>query len=176
MRPSKTTARAGTKKVSGARAQPMPHQKIAMRKIKPAPRIEFDLEGSASFAKHMDRRTTAFLCRIEWSWSPVHHRMDSYYLLRCRTYWVLWVKRHGDYGEEWEQPIPIARCQRDGFGEDCKAAAMILLAAVLTEEIRQLGSYGSELDRFHAITDAGLLSAKELDVVADTVWGTISAT
>ena len=53
---------------------------------------------------------------------------------------------------------------------------MILLAAVLTEEIRQLGSYGSELDRFHAITDAGLLSTKELNVVADTVWGTISAT
>jgi hypothetical protein len=48
MRPSKTTARTGTKKVSGARAQPTPHQKIAMPKIKPAPRIEFDLEGSAS--------------------------------------------------------------------------------------------------------------------------------
>jgi hypothetical protein len=45
---------------------------------------------------------------------------------------------------------------------------MILLAAVLTEEIRQ---YSSELDRFHAITEAGLLSTKELDVVADTVWG-----
>jgi hypothetical protein len=140
-----------------------------MTKIEPAQRIEFDFEGSASLAKHMDRRTTSFLCTIEWSWSPANYRNESYYLQRRRTHWVLWVKHHGDVEEWYPKPIAIARCQRgEGFAQDYKAAAMILLAAVLTEEIRQ---YGSELDRFHAITDAGLLSIKDLQVVAETVWG-----
>jgi hypothetical protein len=144
----------------------MPHPKIEMSKIEASPRVGLDLDGSASFAKPMDRRTTAFLCRIEWSWSPVHYRMESYYLQRCRSHWVLWVKHHG---EELYQPIPIARCQRgEGFAQEYKTAAMILLAAVLTEEIRR---YDSELDRFHAITDTGLLSTEELNAVGDTVWG-----
>ena len=147
----------------------MAHQKIEMTKIEPAQRIEFDFEGSANFARRINRRTTSFLGTIEWSWSPANWRMDSYYLQRRRAHWILWLKRHRDYGEEWETPIAIARCQREGFAQDHKATAMILLAAVLTEEIRQ---FGSELDRFHAITEAGLLSTKELDVVADTVWGT----
>jgi hypothetical protein len=147
----------------------MAHQKIEMTKVEPAQRIEFDFEGSASLAKYMDRRTTSFLCTIEWSWSPANNRMQSYYLQRRRTHWVLWVKHHGDVEEWLSKPIAIARCQRgEGFAQDYKAAAMILLAAVLTEEIRQ---YSSELDRFHAITDAGVLSTKDLQVVAETVWG-----
>jgi hypothetical protein len=137
----------------------MAHQKIQMPKIGPAQRIEFDFEGSASLAKHMDRRTTSFLCTIEWSWSPANYRMESYYLQRRRTHWVLWLKHHGDVEEWYPKPIAIARCQRgEGFAQDYKAAAMILLAAVLTEEIRQSNS---ELDRFHAITDAGLLSIQD---------------
>jgi hypothetical protein len=139
-----------------------------MPKIEPAQRIEFDLEGSASLAKHMDRRTTSFLCTIEWSWSPAHNRMESYYLQRRRTHWILWAKHHGDVEEYYPNPTAIARCRRgDGFAQDYKPAAMILLPAVLIEEIRQ---HNSELDRFHAITNAGLLSTKELDVVAEAVW------
>jgi len=139
-----------------------------MPKIDPAPHIEFDLEGSVGFAKHMDRRTTSFLCTIEWSWSPAHERTESYYLQRRRTHWILWQKRLGDAEEWWKKPIAIARCQREGFAQRYKAAAIILLAAALTEEIRQ---FDSELDRFHEITNTGLLSTRELDVVADTVWG-----
>jgi hypothetical protein len=45
---------------------------------------------------------------------------------------------------------------------------MILLAAALAEDIRQ---YDPELDRFHAITETGSLSMKELDAVANSVWG-----
>jgi hypothetical protein len=54
-----------------------------------------------------------------------------------------------------------------GLGYD-KDAAMILLAAVLAEDLRR---YDSELDRFHSVAHTGLLSTGELDAVADTVWG-----
>ena len=142
-------------------------QKIEMPRIEPSPRVEFDMDSSERWLKRMDRRKAEFLCTIEWSWSPANERMESYYLQRSRTHWVLWLKRYDDNWGKWEKPIAIARCPWKGLGHN-QDAAMILLAAVLAEEIRR---YQSELDRFHAITSTGLLSIGELDAVADTVWG-----
>jgi hypothetical protein len=167
MRPSKATTRASKTKVGGANAHLVPQQKIKMPKIEPGLRIEFDLDGSAGFAERMDRRTASFLGTLYWSWSPANERTASYYLQRRRTDWILWLKLHFALREWLVKPFAIARCQREGFAQDYKAAAMILLAAVLTEEIRQNDSP----DRFHEVFDTGLLSTEELDVVAETVWG-----
>jgi len=76
------------------------------------------------------------------------------------------LKRFDDNRGKWEKPIAIARCPQKGLGCS-KDAAMILLAAVLAEGMRQ---YDPELDPFHSITGTGL-SIEELDAVADTVWG-----
>ena len=94
--------------------------------------------------------------------------MESYYLQRRRKHWLLWVKHYDDNWGRWERPAAFARCSREGFGEDDKAAAMILTAAFLREDIR---GYDSGLDRFHMITDTGLLSEEELEAVACSVWG-----
>jgi hypothetical protein len=101
-----------------------------MPRIEPPPRVEFDLEGSAQWLKRMDSRKAELLCTIEWSWSPVNERMESYYLQRGRTHWILWIKRYDDNWGKWEKPIAIARCPWRGLS-DSKDAAMILLAAVL---------------------------------------------
>jgi hypothetical protein len=145
----------------------MPPQKIEMPKIEPPPVVEFDLHGSAAWLKRMDLRRAEFVCTIEWSWSPVNERMESYYLQHGRTHWILWIRRYDDNWGKWENPIAVARCPWHGL-HDGKDAAMILLAAVFAEERR---CYSSELDRFHSINKTGLLSAGELDAVADAVWG-----
>jgi hypothetical protein len=80
---------------------------------------------------------------------------------------ILWKKYYDDNWGRWEKPIAVARCPWKGLHYD-KDAAMILLGAVLAEE---LGSSTPELDRFHMVTDTGLLSLEELDAVADAVWG-----
>jgi hypothetical protein len=123
------------------------------------------MDGSAGWLKRMDRQKADLLCTIEWSWSPVNERMESYYLQRSRTHWVLWQKQYDDNWGKWEKPVAIARCPWKGLGYD-KDAGMILLAAVLAENRR----YDPYLDRFHSI-HTGSLSIGELDAVADTVWG-----
>jgi hypothetical protein len=144
--------------------------KIEMPKIELPPRVEFDMDGSARWLKRMDRRKTEFLCTIEWSWSPVSERVESYYLQQSRAHWILWVKRYDDNSGRWKKPVTIARCPRTGL-RDGKDAAMILLAAVLAEEIR---FYESDTGRFD-INNDGLLSMGELDAVADAVWSDRSA-
>jgi hypothetical protein len=123
------------------------------------------MDGSARWLKRMESRKSEFLCTIEWSWSPVNERMESYYLQRGRTHWLLWLKRYDGNWAKWEKPIAISRCARKGLCDD-KDVAMILLAAVLAEEIRY---YNSDPGRFD-INNTGLLSMEELDAVADTVW------
>ena len=31
-----------------------------------------------------------YLAQVEWAWSPMHNRLDAYYLHRGRTHWSLW--------------------------------------------------------------------------------------
>ena len=142
----------------------MNKSRIEMPRVESPPRIEFDMEGSALFAKSMGR-ATRFLCKIEWSWSPVNERMESYYLQRGRSCWILWKKQYDDNYGRWQKPTAITRCLRKELDE--RSAAMLLLAAAFAEEIR---CYNSDPGRF-GITETGLLSMAELDVVADSIWG-----
>jgi hypothetical protein len=88
-------------------------------------------------------------------------------LQRGRTHWILWLKRYDDNWGRWEEPIAIARCPWKGIGYN-RDAAMVLLAAVLAEDRRR---YVSDLDRFHSVSDTGLLSIGDLDAVANRVYG-----
>jgi hypothetical protein len=92
--------------------------------------------------------------------------MESYYLQRARQHWILWLRQYDDNNGQWEEPAAKARCPRKGLAD--KDAAMILLGAILAEDLRR---YDPDLERFHSITGTGLLSIKEIDTVADTVWG-----
>jgi hypothetical protein len=76
-----------------------------MPRIEPPPRVEFDMDGAAQWLKCMDRRKADFLCTIEWSWSPVNERMESYYLQQGRTHWILWLKHYDNNWGKWEKPI-----------------------------------------------------------------------
>jgi len=111
-------------------------------------------------------KTAEFICTIEWTWSHFNQRMESYDLQRGRTHWIFWLKRYDHIWGKWEKPIAIARCPWKGLGFD-KDAVMILLGAVLAEGIRHFDSDPGPFD----INDTGVLSVRELDAVANAVWG-----
>jgi hypothetical protein len=143
-----------------------------MPRIEPPPRVEFDLDGSAQWLKRMAppfSRRCEFLCTVEWSWTPFNQRMESYYLQRARTHWVLWRKMYDDNWGRWEKPVAIARYVWKDY--DWHGAAMILLAQLFAEEIRH---YSSDPGPF-GVNNTGLLSVEELDAVANAVWGNTSA-
>ena len=43
-----------------------------------------------------------YLGQVEWSWSPMHNRVDAYYLSRSRTHWILWLYSYDDNWEKWD--------------------------------------------------------------------------
>jgi hypothetical protein len=167
----KATSKTSTRTITlrGTDAHSKRRRKMEMPKIESAQQIEFDVDQSAKFAKRMNWRNTSFLCAVEWSWSPVNERMESYYLQRRHKHWILWIRSYDDNYGRWERPTAMVRCPREKVDEDDKRAAMVLLAAFLTECIRL---WDPELDRFHAITETGSLSMEEIDVVANAVWNT----
>src|SRR3954452_2585749 len=94
------------------------------------PRRGVEPDGACRRAKSMSARTSVFLRTVEWSWSPVHMRRESYYLQPYRRrQWILWYQYYDDNWMEWQKPIPVARCPQKKLGPG--HASMVLLAAVL---------------------------------------------
>ena len=98
-----------------------------MPNVKPEPLVEFDMQSWIGLPKSMGRNAS-YLCQLEWAWSPVHMRLDAYYISRGRTHWILWKKFYDDNWDKWED-FPKARCARKKLGE--RDAAMLLLAGHL---------------------------------------------
>jgi len=46
-------------------------------------------------------RKLSFLCSVEWAWSPMHNRIDNYYLNPRRDGWLLWINRLNDHTVPW---------------------------------------------------------------------------
>jgi hypothetical protein len=108
-------------------------------------------------------RTAGMLCQVEWAWGPMHASVDAYYIHRGRSRWILWSKYYDDNMEVWYD-VAMASSRRRRL--DARAAGMILLAR----------SFGwrrehENLDRFHWINQAGLLSIGDIEAVADEAWG-----
>ena len=75
----------------------LPQQRIHEVVGLPERPAEFDyevgygvLQGDA-FSKNAPTNSI-YLCQAEWAWSPMHNRIDAYYLHRDRNNWSLWSK------------------------------------------------------------------------------------
>jgi hypothetical protein len=47
-------------------------------------------------------KSAAYLAQVEWAWSPMHNRLDAYYLHRGRRHWVLLSQYWDDNWGKWE--------------------------------------------------------------------------
>lgn len=106
-------------------------------------------------------RDADYLGQCEWAWSPMHSRIDAYYLHRGRTHWSLWWRFvDDDGGWTW---CAVASCQRTDVSR--QQAAVYLLMDYWRSEART-----NNLDEFHWINETGLLSVAELMAIAREVW------
>lgn len=103
-----------------------------------------------------------YLCQTEWAWSPMHSRIDAYYLLKQRTEWSLWSKYWDDNWGEWQE-VCIGIVHRRGV--DQKQAAIYLLL-----EFWKFDAKENEVDQFHWINEEGYLSVAEIATIGRTVW------
>ncbi len=65
-----------------------------------------------SLPKNTSTNST-YLCQVEWAWSPMHNRLDAYYLHRGRSDWILWNKYWDDNWSRWGNVSSGAVPRRD---------------------------------------------------------------
>ena len=109
-------------------------------------------------------RNVELICGAEWAWSPMHNRIDNYYLNPRRTGWLLWNNWVEDGGFPWTWHWDLmAHCEKGKFDE--KTIAIHLIKALWEcEQKHQM------LDEYHWINNTGLLSVEEIQAIARKIW------
>ncbi|MEE4317784.1 MAG: hypothetical protein V2I74_12470 [Erythrobacter sp.] len=103
-----------------------------------------------------------YLCQAEWSWSPMHSRVDAYYLSRGRTHWMLWSYWYDDNWGKWDW-TPVAYVPR-------RQATARQAAVHLLIEFWKFDREQTDLNRYHWINASAFLSVAELREIAHIVW------
>ena len=116
---------------------------------------------------HADRVSpgdTTFLIALEWSWSPMHSRLQGFSLERYEHRdWVLW-SYFVDFVENGDHPWVLSAVCADSDLDE-RTAAIHMVSASLLEEIRI-----QDLDRWHWIADTGLLGPAEMRAIGRELW------
>jgi hypothetical protein len=107
-------------------------------------------------------RSAIYLGQVEWAWSPMHNRLEAYYLQRDRNYWVLWSRYWDDNEGGWGWII-IA-CVANKVVSEAQAAVHLLI------EFWKYEAEESWLDHFHWINEADYLSVAQLAAIGRTIW------
>ena len=128
-----------------------------------APKVEW-VEPLLRDPPRASPRKLTFLFSVEWSWSPMHHRIDNYYLNPRRTGWLLWNNWVDDgtnpWGWHW---LLMAHCKKGKFDE--KTIAIHLMKALWEcEQKHQM------LDEYHWINSTGLLDVEEIQAIGRKIW------
>ena len=128
-----------------------------------APKVEW-VEPLLRDPPRASPRKLTFLFSVEWSWSPMHHRIDNYYLNPRRNGWLLWNNWLNDGTVPWSWHwLLMAHCKKGKFDE--KTIAIHLIKALWECEIEH-----QMLDQYHWINNTGLLSTEEIQAIAREVW------
>jgi hypothetical protein len=124
--------------------------------------IDYSALSSCNLPKNGPSKST-YLCQVEWAWSPMHNRLDAYYLHRGLTHWVLWSKYWDDNWMKWEQ-VAIGCVPHRGVTQ--KQAAVYLLLEFWAFDAKE-----SDVDHYHWINEDAFLSVSEVAEIARVIWG-----
>jgi hypothetical protein len=140
----------------------LPQQRLRLVHDMPIASAEYELRLGAAkgIAKRLPR-SAEYVCQLEWAWSPMHNRIEAFYVSKSRKHWVLWSSYFDDNYSRWEKDV-AAVC---GLKADQKDATMLMLFKHL-DDLRR--SY--EIEHYHWISESGFLSVGEIDAVAREVW------
>jgi hypothetical protein len=109
-------------------------------------------------------RSARYVGQVEWAWSPMHMRIDAYWLSMDRQHrrWLLWLGLYDDNWSRWTDGGVIAHAPRGGLHRT--DACRLLLHAWWASEAQ------NDIDRFHWVNASGLLDAGGLLEVARAAW------
>ena len=109
-------------------------------------------------------RKTYYIGSVEWAWSPMHSRIDSYYLNPRGSYWLLWIywQDDNDWNMRWKWTL-YSYAKKNKV--EPKDAAIYLLMDAWSAE-----KENSELDGLFMIDEDGFLSIGELTEIKRIVW------
>ena len=116
---------------------------------------------SGRYPKGTPRKLT-FVCSLEWAWSPMHSRIDNYYLNPKPKNWLLWNNWPNDNEGYWQWDI-VAFSNKVKADERTIAAHMLL-------KILKFEAKHSSLDRIHMINNTGCLSVEDVQAIGREVW------
>ena len=104
--------------------------------------------------------------QVEWSWSPMHSRVDQYVIHQGAEYWLLWCGTPDDNaGTAINHWFPTAMLSTEEADET--QAAISMLKAFWHREVDWLN-----LDKYQWINAEGILSVADLESIAANVWPT----
>ena len=149
----------------------LPQQKMYVVKgLPPIPEgcdielLDYESEHGLAGIPKKPTKKSIYVGQVEWAWSPMHNRLDAYYIHRGRTHWLLWSSTLDDHDVPWKwYHHPVASIPIEGVSES-QAAAHLLLE-YWNSEAR---SYA--IDHYHWINETGALSVAQLQAIADVVW------
>lgn len=106
------------------------------------------------------------IAQVEWSWSPMHNRIDAYHISMDsnRSRWVLWHSCFDDSGYRWRWEL-VSALSTPRKGVKRRQAAIAMMEHFWREEIDIIN-----LDQYHWINDADLLDVGDLSEIARCVW------
>ena len=128
-----------------------------------APKVDLDEPLQRNRPRASPRKLT-FICSVEWSWSPMHHRIDNYYLNPRRAGWLLWNNWVEDGGFPWTWHWDLM-----AYGNRCRSDAKSI-ACHLILELWKFDAKYHQTEQYHWINNTGLLSTEEIQAIAREVW------
>jgi hypothetical protein len=106
-----------------------------------------------------------YLGALEWAWSPVHSRLDSYYLSRTDAYWLIYQHYLEDGGEEWTwEWRPYA------FSTYFESPDLLAIAYWMIHDLLKIEAESQNLDSFHLISGEGMLTVGHFKMIDQRIW------
>ena len=121
-----------------------------------APKVEW-VEPLLRDPPRASPRKLTFLFSVEWSWSPMHHRIDNYYLNPRRTGWLLWNNWVNDGTMPWSWHWLLILCKR--------VSLMKRLLLFISSGLWQCEQEHQMPSEYHWI-NTGLLNVEEIQAIA----------
>ena len=153
------------------RPEEFPQQKMYVVKgLPPIPEgydiklFDYESEHSLTGIPKKPTKKSIYVAQIEWAWSPMHNRLDAYYIHKGRTHWLLWSSTLDDQDIPWKWHHHPVACIPVKEVSEQQAAVYLMLEYWKSE------AEAYAVDRYHWINEEGALSVAQIQAVADVVW------
>ena len=147
----------------------LPQQKLA--EVVSLPELPKGLDPKIEWVEPLLRqpprsspRKLTYLFSVEWAWSPMHNRIDNYYLNPRRTGWLLWNNWVEDGGYPWTWHWELMAYGNRCYSDEKTVASHLIL------ELWKFDAKYHDVDEFHWLNNTGLLDVEDVQAIAREVW------